>query len=68
MEESGSEDEESADESPTDTPEQASRALASVEEKLSSDLSVETTVNQLILEATSVENLGSIYFGWAAYY
>lgn len=68
VEESGSEDEESADESPTDTPEQASRALASVEEKLSSDLSVETTVNQLILEATSVENLGSIYFGWAAYY
>lgn len=68
VEESGSEDEESADESPTDTPEQASRALASVEKKLSSDLSVETTVNQLILEATSVENLGSIYFGWAAYY
>ncbi|WAQ91132.1 hypothetical protein PtA15_14A12 [Puccinia triticina] len=65
---SGEEDQESFEQSITEAPEQASRALASVEEKLSSNLSVETTVNQLILEATSVENLGSIYCGWNAFY
>lgn len=48
--------------------EEASRALATVESKLSSDLSVETTVNQLILEATSIENLGSLFYGWSAFY
>ncbi|CAH7678695.1 hypothetical protein PPACK8108_LOCUS13153 [Phakopsora pachyrhizi] len=41
--------------------ENASRALASVQKKLSNDLSVETTVNHLILEATSRENLGAIF-------
>ncbi|KAI7941246.1 hypothetical protein MJO29_013320 [Puccinia striiformis f. sp. tritici] len=66
LEGGGSEDEETLDQSMTEAPEQASRALASVDEKLSSNLSVGTTVNQLILEATSVENLGSIYYGWSA--
>ncbi|PLW50604.1 hypothetical protein PCANC_06966 [Puccinia coronata f. sp. avenae] len=61
LEDSGSEDLESLDQSLIDTPEQASRALASVEMKLSSNLSVETNVNQLILEATSVDNLGSLF-------
>jgi hypothetical protein len=63
LEDSGSEDLESLDQSLIDTPEQASRALASVEKKLSSNLSVETNVNQLILEATSVDNLGSLFSG-----
>lgn len=43
--------------------ENASRALASVDKKLSSNLSVETTVNQLIMDAIDLENLGSIFCG-----
>lgn len=48
--------------------ESASRALASVKEKLSDNLNVETMVNQLISEATNINHLGSIYCGWAPYY
>ncbi|MBW0465571.1 hypothetical protein O181_005286 [Austropuccinia psidii MF-1] len=48
--------------------ENASRALASVENKLSGDLSVETTVTQLILEATNIDNLGGIFVGWSPFY
>ncbi|KAJ3532415.1 hypothetical protein NMY22_g7753 [Coprinellus aureogranulatus] len=45
--------------------ESADRALSSVERKLDKSLSVDTTVNILIAEATDVQNLGLIFGGWA---
>lgn len=44
-------------------PDEADRALACVRQKLDTKLSVEYTVNQLILDATSPENLGRIFAG-----
>lgn len=44
-------------------PEDAQRAVAGVASKLASDLSVETTVNSLIADATSVDNLALHYCG-----
>lgn len=47
----------------------AVRALKSVENKLAAHgLSVEATVQELIIEATDVENLAVIYMGWAPFY
>ncbi|KAL6937894.1 hypothetical protein ACO0RG_004419 [Hanseniaspora osmophila] len=42
-------------------------ALSGVEKKLKG-LSVEATVQELITEATSVENLGVIFYGWSPFY
>lgn len=44
--------------------EAADRALSSVERKLDKSLSVETTVNTLIAEATDINNLAVIFPGW----
>ena len=48
-------------------PGEADRALAVVAKKLSTGLSVEATVNELIRQATDEENLAVLYCGWAAY-
>ena len=48
-------------------PGEADRALMVVKKKLSKSLSVEATVNELIGQATSVENLALLFCGWAAY-
>lgn len=45
--------------------EAADRALSSVSRKLDKSLSVESTVNELIAEATDPGNLGKIFCGWA---
>ncbi|KAF5328889.1 hypothetical protein D9611_014266 [Ephemerocybe angulata] len=44
--------------------EAADRALTSVSRKLDKSLSVESTVNELIAEATDVQNLAVIFAGW----
>lgn len=45
------------------------RALKSVEEKLTGNgLSVEATIQELIQQATDVENLALIYMGWSPFY
>lgn len=46
-------------------PEDAERVIALVANKLASDLTVETVVNGLIVEATKVENIGAMYHGEA---
>lgn len=48
-------------------PGEADRALSVVAKKLSAGLSVEATVNELIRQATDVDNLAVLYCGWAAY-
>ncbi|WVQ74425.1 hypothetical protein IAR50_004026 [Cryptococcus sp. DSM 104548] len=48
--------------------EKSDRVLGKVREKLSKELSVEYRVNQLIQEARDVNNLATIYQGWAPYY
>ncbi|WWD21232.1 hypothetical protein CI109_105716 [Kwoniella shandongensis] len=48
--------------------EKADRVLGKIRGKLAGDLSVEYTVNQLIMEARDVENLAKIYHGWAAWF
>lgn len=50
-----------------DEPGEADRALSIVAKKLSAGLSVEATVNELIRQATDVDNLAVLYCGWAAY-
>ncbi|PPQ64768.1 hypothetical protein CVT24_007854 [Panaeolus cyanescens] len=45
--------------------EAADRALSSVARKLDKSLSVESTVNELIAEATDPMNLATIYCGWS---
>jgi len=45
----------------------ADRAIATVARKLSSELSVEYQVNDLIMQATDVNNVGSIFHGWQPY-
>ncbi|KAK4700270.1 serine-protein kinase ATM, partial [Phenoliferia sp. Uapishka_3] len=50
-----------------DLPDDADRALSIVRGKLDKSLSVEYTVNQLIQEATSPENLALIFCGWQPY-
>ncbi|KAF8854843.1 hypothetical protein BDZ45DRAFT_627136 [Acephala macrosclerotiorum] len=46
---------------------EAERALAVVSKKLSKTLSVTATVNDLISQASDVENLALLFSGWAAY-
>jgi len=46
---------------------EAERAILIVSRKLANTLSVEATVNELIREARSTENLALLYCGWAAY-
>ncbi|KAG0143845.1 hypothetical protein CROQUDRAFT_80653 [Cronartium quercuum f. sp. fusiforme G11] len=60
--------EERLDDSKENISEHASRALAAVERKLSPELSVQTMVSQLIMDATNVEHLGTIFIGWSPYY
>ncbi|KAF9006181.1 kinase-like domain-containing protein [Cyathus striatus] len=48
--------------------EAADRALNSVSRKLDKSLSVETVVNELIAEATDLQNLATIYHGWGPHY
>ncbi|KAK8844109.1 hypothetical protein IAR55_006903 [Kwoniella newhampshirensis] len=48
--------------------EKADRVLGKIRGKLAGDLSVEYTVNQLIMEARDVESLAKIYHGWAAWF
>ncbi|KAK4232048.1 Serine/threonine-protein kinase tel1 [Podospora fimiseda] len=48
-------------------PSEADRAIEVVKKKLSKTLSVMATVNDLINQATSVQNLAVLYSGWAAY-
>lgn len=43
--------------------ESADRALSSVARKLDKSLSIESTVNELIAEATDPTNLGTIFIG-----
>ena len=50
-----------------ETNDKSVRALSGVEKKLNG-LSVEATVQELITEATSVENLGVIFYGWSPFY
>lgn len=45
----------------------ADYAVSTVMSKLSSTLSVEHTVNDLIQQARDVNHLGAIYFGWSAH-
>lgn len=45
-------------------PVEATRALVEVGEKLSNALSVAARVNELILEATDVERLATLFVGW----
>ncbi|KAH9479387.1 Serine/threonine-protein kinase TEL1 [Psilocybe cubensis] len=45
--------------------EAADRALSSVARKLDKSLSVESTVNELVAEATDLQNLATIYHGWS---
>ncbi|KAI5895314.1 uncharacterized protein SCHCODRAFT_02228065 [Schizophyllum commune H4-8] len=45
--------------------ESADRALMSVARKLDGSLSVEFTVNELIAEATDMQNLATIFTGWS---
>lgn len=48
---------------------EAVRALRGVEEKLyGSGLSVEAIVQELIVEATDINNLATIYMGWSPFY
>ncbi|KAH8928956.1 hypothetical protein BT69DRAFT_1256859 [Atractiella rhizophila] len=47
--------------------EDGARAIALVREKLSTNLSVEYTVNQVIQEAINVQNLCDMFHGWQAY-
>ncbi|KAF8163206.1 hypothetical protein B0H34DRAFT_744937 [Crassisporium funariophilum] len=47
--------------------EAADRALSSVARKLDKSLSVESTVNELIAEATDPMNLATIFYGWSPY-
>ncbi|KIM44739.1 hypothetical protein M413DRAFT_442693 [Hebeloma cylindrosporum] len=47
--------------------EAADRALSSVARKLDTSLSVESTVNELIAEATDPMNLATIFYGWSPY-
>ncbi|GAA5938292.1 hypothetical protein JCM10213_003256 [Rhodosporidiobolus nylandii] len=49
-------------------PDDADRALAIVRSKLDTRLSVQYTVNQLIQEATDMDNLAVIFSGWQPYY
>lgn len=44
-------------------PDEADRALAVVAEKLETKLSIEYTVNNLIQQATDVDNISRIYHG-----
>jgi len=44
----------------------ADRAIMSVKRKLAADLSVKTTVNDLIMQARDDGNLYAIYHGWQA--
>lgn len=46
---------------------EADRALSVVEKKLSSFLSVEATVNELIQQASDETNLALLFCGWAAF-
>ncbi|KAF1815065.1 hypothetical protein P152DRAFT_412160 [Eremomyces bilateralis CBS 781.70] len=46
---------------------EASRALSAVEKKLTKDLSVAATVNELIQQATDAQNLAVLFAGWAPY-
>ncbi|KAG8881998.1 Serine/threonine-protein kinase tel1 [Tulasnella sp. 332] len=46
---------------------QAERALTSVAKKLNNSLSVSHDVNELIAQATDINNLGKIYHGWRAW-
>jgi ataxia telangiectasia mutated family protein len=46
---------------------EAGRALSVVEKKLSKTLSTKATVNELIQQATDVNNLAVLYMGWASY-
>ncbi|KAI5301328.1 Serine/threonine-protein kinase tel1 [Ascosphaera atra] len=48
-------------------PSEADRALTVVAKKLEKSLSVSTTVNELIRQATDVNNLAVLYSGWAAF-
>ncbi|KAF6844577.1 phosphatidylinositol 3 (ataxia telangiectasia mutated) [Colletotrichum musicola] len=48
-------------------PSEADRALEVVRKKLSKTLSVTATVNDLINQATDLNNLAVLYSGWAAY-
>ncbi|KAF9530405.1 hypothetical protein CPB83DRAFT_905353 [Crepidotus variabilis] len=45
--------------------EAADRALSSVARKLDKSLSIESTVNELIAEATDPMNLATLFYGWA---
>jgi len=47
--------------------ESADRALTSVHRKLDKSLSVEYTVNELIVSATDSNNLSQIFVGWKPY-
>jgi len=47
--------------------EAADRALSSVARKLDKSLSVESTVNELLAEATDPLNLATIFYGWTAW-
>ncbi|KAK7686262.1 hypothetical protein QCA50_010482 [Cerrena zonata] len=46
--------------------EAADRAITSVIRKLDKTLTVEFTVNELISEATDMDNLANMYYGWGA--
>ncbi|CAD6591693.1 MAG: Serine/threonine-protein kinase tel1, partial [Tremellales sp. Tagirdzhanova-0007] len=48
--------------------EKADRVLSRIRQKLRDDLSVEYRVNQLIQEATDVENLAKIFVGWQSWF
>jgi len=48
--------------------EAADRALTSVARKLDKSLSVESTVNELIAEATDIQNLAVIFHGWGPFF
>lgn len=58
-----SENRNSAPAAEDNVPEQAERCLSSVRGKLSNDLSVEYTVNELIQEARDFKNLACIFHG-----
>ncbi|KAJ5527329.1 hypothetical protein N7513_011488 [Penicillium frequentans] len=55
------------DQSSTNEPSEADRALTVVAKKLSKTLSVTATVNELIQQATDERNLAMLYCGWASY-
>ncbi|KAJ5656271.1 hypothetical protein N7507_008221 [Penicillium longicatenatum] len=55
------------DQSSSNEPSEADRALTVVAKKLSKTLSVTATVNELIQQATDERNLAMLYCGWASY-